>query len=131
MLGAFNSAYMIFHQRRKNEYLSLFEKVDETIRENSSYLKLFKIFTWLGLIGYSLLAIIYYLMYLLKTIFGEVNGTELLSQLGFFFSSMGMILSYYLFFIQLSKFKKYCVGCLISTLLITIISALTFIMLSN
>ncbi len=113
LAGASDSLYTALQQRFPGLFEFCFDKrfkragCEEVL--HSRYAKLFVIpNSWLGVIGYSALAFIY----------GFTNAYLL----GFLLSLAAAGMSYYLLYVQWFKLEKFCIFCLTSTALITVIT---------
>lgn len=98
-------------------------RVDCTEILHGTYARLFMVpNSWLGMKAYALLAWIYYAAPV-YTAFGGVR----LYHVGTFIASVGLIVSYYLIYVQAFKLKKWCIFCLASTTILTVITGLAWV----
>jgi len=90
---------------------------------HSKYARIFLVpNSWLGIFSYILLALIFYY----ASVFSVV-GAERLFLVGALISSAGLVFSYYLLHIQHNVLEKYCIFCLTSTFLITLITLFSWV----
>lgn len=120
IIGALDSLYTALQQEFQQLFEYCFTKAFKRIGCNeilhSKHAKLFIIpNSWLGIISYSLLAIIY----------AKTNYFFL----GALIASISLIISYYLLHVQANILKKFCIFCLISTTIMTIITILGWMLI--
>lgn len=118
LLGAIDSLYTALQQRFDRLFEFCFrrgERVDCKEILHSRYASLFVIpNSWLGIISYVFLAGLYsFTQYYL---------------LGALVATAGLMMSYYLLYVQAFVLRKYCIFCLASTTLMTIITVLAWIL---
>lgn len=124
LLGALDSLYTAFQQRFSSLFAYCFTNhfkrvgCDEIL--HSKYARLFIIpNSWLGIVSYTVLAIVYYYASMFSVV-----GADRLYYVGIIIATIGLLVSYYLLHIQANVLKKFCIFCLISTTLMTIITIL-------
>lgn len=116
LLGALDSLYTALQQRFPRLWEFCFtstQRVSCTEILHSRYARIFWIpNSWLGIASYLALAGIY------AYTDAQLIGTAI--------ASAGFVFSYYLLYVQAFVLRKYCIFCLTSTTLITIITVLAW-----
>ncbi|MBI3033050.1 vitamin K epoxide reductase family protein [Candidatus Woesearchaeota archaeon] len=120
IIGIVDSLYTAFQQQFSQLFAYCFTKTFKRVGCNeilhSKYARLFIVpNSWLGIITYVLLTIIY----------AKTNYFLL----GALIATISLIVSYYLLYIQEFILKKFCIFCLISTTIMTIITILGWMLI--
>lgn len=127
ILGALDSLYTALQQKFPQlwEFCFNWNAKRVSCKEilHSKYARIFKIApnSWLGIVTYLLLSLVYYL-----ADFYTVIGATRLFYVGASIATLGLIVSYYLLYVQAFILKKFCIFCLASTTIMTVITVLAW-----
>lgn len=119
ILGALDSMYTALQQQFPKLFEFCFTKDFKRVGcyevLHSKYASIFYVpNSWLGIVSYTAIAIIY-------SSFPEYIG------IGKAIISLGLVFGWYLIYVQAFVLKKFCIFCLTSTTLLTIITILAYI----
>lgn len=128
LLGAADSLYTALQQRFPRLFEFCFTPGGKRVscKEilHSKYARIFFLpNSWLGAVAYLLLAYVYYLAAELSVV-----GVDRIYITGAIIATLALVISYYLLYVQARILRKYCIFCLLSTTIITIITVLAWVL---